>query len=338
MLSLKKTVDAAASQGPSELKHIDYLDGWRGLAIALVLEEHFVGLLPIDSGRLGVDIFFCLSGLLMSRILFIQRVSLDIFYKRRISRILPVFGIFVIAVYLFALLTGNAGTWTEFATTVAFLRTYLPEQPDIWHSTVSIGHVWSLNAEEHCYIFLSILTLVKTFRNQEAYVLISSGVVTIIIGLIYAKYPWVAPPWGSLGTEVVASHLLLSAGYSLLRDRVAHFISGWMPLGTLCLAVVCYSNMLPWWGHILIAPFLLAFSINHLPEAPRWFHALLASPPLRIIGIWSFSIYLWQQPFYVQKGHLFGGSSVALILAILFGLLSFYFLEKPIRTWLNKNW
>ena len=83
-------------------EHVNYLDGWRGLAIALVLESHFVGLLPVAAGRFGVDVFFCLSGFLMSGLLFIQRQSLVTFYKRRVSRIMPAFFAFVITVYLFA--------------------------------------------------------------------------------------------------------------------------------------------------------------------------------------------------------------------------------------------
>ena len=44
----------------SSTEHINYLDGWRGLAIALVLEGHFLGMIPLETGRMGVDIFFCL--------------------------------------------------------------------------------------------------------------------------------------------------------------------------------------------------------------------------------------------------------------------------------------
>ena len=93
---------------------VDYLDGWRGMAIALVLQGHFFPLSGFESGYLGVDIFFCLSGLLMSRILFVQRVPLATFYKRRISRIFPVFLLFVVLVYGTALLAGQPSTWPEF--------------------------------------------------------------------------------------------------------------------------------------------------------------------------------------------------------------------------------
>jgi len=51
--------------GDPESSRMRYLDGWRGLAILLVLEGHFLSILPLNTGRLGVDVFFCLSGFLM---------------------------------------------------------------------------------------------------------------------------------------------------------------------------------------------------------------------------------------------------------------------------------
>ena len=90
---------AVPAAGQQLADRLDYLDGWRGLAIVLVLQSHFLPSHAIDSGQLGVDIFFCLSGLLMSNLLFVKRVSLVHFYKRRISRILPAFLLFITVVY-----------------------------------------------------------------------------------------------------------------------------------------------------------------------------------------------------------------------------------------------
>ena len=83
------------------------LDGWRGIAILLVLQAHFLPINYIHTGRFGVDVFFVLSGLLMSNILFVKRTPLKIFYVRRISRIFPVFFVFVITVYLFSYFVNN---------------------------------------------------------------------------------------------------------------------------------------------------------------------------------------------------------------------------------------
>ena len=71
-------------------QHFDYLDGWRGLAIAFLLVGHFFPVPGINFGRVGVDFFFVLSGLLMCRLLFIKEVPIKTFYKRRIARIFPV--------------------------------------------------------------------------------------------------------------------------------------------------------------------------------------------------------------------------------------------------------
>lgn len=315
-----------------------YLDGWRGLAIALVLEAHFYSLLPLDTGRLGVDVFFCLSGFLMSGILFIRRQSLRKFYKRRISRILPIFTIFVLSIYAFAYYEGLAFTRIEFVSTLLFLRTYIPSHPGIWGSGIPIGHLWSLNIEEHCYIFMSILILIRVLRGREGIALLFSGTMCIAIGLVYVKLGARAPKWGELGTEVAGSYLLISAGYRLLCERLRPFVPPWLPLLTLVAAVICYSNLVPWWCSRIFSPFLLAFTVNHLSESSKWFKAFLATPTLRFLGIWSFSIYLWQQPFYDYKAVFPGGPSVALGCAMVAGLLSFYVLEQPSRSWLNRNW
>lgn len=316
----------------------DYLDGWRGLAIALVLEAHFFSFLPLETGRMGVDVFFSLSGFLMSGVLFIQRQPLRKFYKRRISRIVPAFAIFVFSIYAFALFTGLAFTGPEFVATLLFLRTYIPADPGIWASTIPIGHLWSLNIEEHCYIFMSALILMQGLRGREGVVLLVSGLVCIAIGFLYVRLGAFAPKWGELGTEVAASHLLISAGYRLFSDRVRPWVPPWLPLVTLIATFVCYTSLLPWWSLRLFSPFLLAFTVNHLSVSSKWLRSLLGAPILRLLGIWSFSIYLWQQPFFAFKAVIPGGLAVALICAMTVGVFSFYVLEQPCRAWLNRIW
>lgn len=316
----------------------DYLDGWRGIAIALVLEAHFFSFLPLEAGRMGVDVFFSLSGFLMSGVLFIQRQPLRKFYKRRISRIVPAFAIFVVSIYAFAYVRGMAFTGTEFVATLLFLRTYFPVDPGIWASAIPIGHLWSLNIEEHCYIFMSGLILVQVLRGREGVALFATGLACIAIGFFYVKLGSSAPKWGDLGTEVAASHLLISAGYRLYSDRVSPSIPPWLPILTLIAAFVCYSSLVPWWSTRLFSPFLLAFTVNHLSESSKWLRSLLGAPVLKFLGIWSFSIYLWQQPFFAFKAAIPGGSTMALVCAMTIGVFSFYVLEQPCRAWLNRIW
>ncbi len=65
--------------GKSDKEYFDYLDGWRGLAILFVLQSHFLPIAGFRSGSMGVHVFFALSGLLMSRILYDKREPLKIF-------------------------------------------------------------------------------------------------------------------------------------------------------------------------------------------------------------------------------------------------------------------
>jgi len=302
-----------------------------------VLYAHFVGSGSIDTGRLGVDVFFVLSGFLMSKILFIKRVPLKEFYKRRVSRILPAFFLFVIIIYVTDYFFIGAGEWKNFFYTVLFLRSYLPGEPDIWNTAIPIGHLWSLNVEEHCYILLSTFTLLRFLRGREGVALLISGVMAIVIHIAYVKIPLIAPPAYSLRTEVAASHLLLSAGYYLVRHHFVKYVKAWMPVVTFFGAALCYTEIAPWWASFMISPFLLAFTVNHLSETYEIVHSLLSSAVLRLMGIWSYSIYLWQQPFHSFKGEL-GNDLFALFFALTAGLLSFYCFENPMRAWMNRNW
>lgn len=330
------------AERPAQASHsvvrVGYLDGWRGVAIALVLESHFLDLVPVNAGRLGVDIFFCLSGFLMSGLLFVNRQPLTTFYKRRISRIIPVFLLAVTAIYLFAYFQNLEFTDVEVASTFLFLRTYIPIDKGIWDTAVPIRHLWSLNIEEHCYIFMSMIVLFRKFKGREGIILIAAGLACMGVGVLYARMGTRAPHWGELGTEVASAPLLLAAGYRLVREKHALRVPPWVPLLVIVLLPFCYAGLLPWWGRSLISPFLLAFSINHVSQTYEWFKSALSIPALRYLGIWSYSLYLWQQPFYNNRFSFPGGPYCALAAAFAVALLSFYAWEQPVRTWLNRNW
>jgi peptidoglycan/LPS O-acetylase OafA/YrhL len=324
-------------------ERIGYLDGWRGLAILCVLEAHFVGFFEsfnFDFGRVGIDVFFSLSGMLMAGILFEQRMPLGLFYRRRISRILPVFVVFVCAVFGYFWLRGAPATPAEFASTLTFLRTYLPVTPGIWDSPLPIGHIWSLNVEEHCYLALGLLAAWAVLRGREAIALIAAGVAVIALRLFYTRHLALAPASFDLHTEVVAAPLLLSGGYRLLRERYAPLVRSWMPVASFLAGLACYLPFMPGRTEILLAPFLMAFTVNHLGQAPAMVRQALESRAMNLMGIWSYSIYLWQQPFFSAIRH--GNSATAALLAfagaMTVALLSFYLLESPLRRWLNGNW
>lgn len=330
-------VEVAPPKKEGESGHLDYLDGWRGLAIFFVLLDHFfVRMNWIEFGKLGVDIFFCLSGLLMSNLLFVRRVPLGRFYKRRISRVFPVFVLFVFVTYAIAMASKVSFSWGEVASTLFFFRTYFPMHPGIWSAAVPVGHLWSLNIEEHSYVLLSLVALIAVLRNREGWTLIGLGILSIILFVVYVEFPKHPFDDADIRTETVASHILISAGYFLLKKPVIPHVRPWMPIVSLLFGILSYTALFPWWSGMVLAPFFMGFAVNHLAETYKWTRNLLSSKWLRQLGLWSYSIYIWQQPFMASQARFAPG--MALASAIVTGLVSYYFFENPVRDWLNENW
>ncbi|RVU29333.1 acyltransferase family protein [Neptunomonas marina] len=342
-LAIHSAAKSVVTPTQAELVRIDYLDGWRGIAILFVLLEHFFDVTGIHVGRMGVDIFFVLSGMLMSNILFVKKVPLRTFYKRRISRIFPVFLLFVTSLSLCSLIFELSHEHNNYLYNLLFLRSYYPEHPSLWNTGLPIGHFWSLNVEEHSYVVLSVVAVLALWVRRVYLIVLTLGVSCIVTHFIYVKNPGFAPANFEFRTEVVASFLLISAGYFLVKNRFERFLPAWSPLVSFVLAIACYSPYSPHWSfEWSVAPFLLAFTVNHLNLLPNFVKSVLSIPALRLLGIWSFSIYLWQQPFYyygIKFGEAFPLAGVTLFsLAILTGALSFYLIENPARKFLNERW
>lgn len=337
-----KLINHAASHGPSELNRFAYLDGWRGLAIAFVLIAHFFQVKAIDLGTLGVNIFFVLSGLLMSKILFVKRVPLKTFYLRRFSRIFPAFFVFLTVIYASSYFLNLSSEHQNYFATLFFLRTYIPSDPNIWVTGLPVGHIWSLNVEEHSYLLLSLLTLVVFLRKREYLALIGLGLAAIVLRYVYMNMPEFEGQNFEIRTEVAASHLMLSCGYFLIKHKFEKYVQSWMPVAAFIVAILCFSDYMPWFSSWLLSPFLLAFAVNHLDRIPAFLMSLLSARPLQLLGIWSYSIYLWQQPYFhygVEHGELFPYAGIAfLFAAILTGTASFYFIENPVRRYLNNKY
>lgn len=312
------------------MRHVAHLDGWRGLAIAFVLAEHFIGHWGWI-GRLGVDLFFVLSGLLMSRILFEDRTPLPTFYRRRISRILPVFLLFLIVTLSVSAAVGLRVTAADVFATPVFLRSYV--DPFIWRSELPIGHLWSLNVEEHSYMLLAAIAAVPLMMKRAGWILVALGLSTFVVIALYRElHPSPTQDW-AIRTECAATFLLLSAGYRQVRLKS---VPPWLPLVALVIGVSCYVQGMPAAAKVLIAPFALAFAVNHIGETYSTVINALSWRPLCMLGVWSYSVYLWQQPFYEFKHLMPAGLPIVLAFAV--ALVSFYLFERPSREWLNANW
>ncbi|GAA5165032.1 acyltransferase [Viridibacterium curvum] len=330
----------AASGSTSEKDHVDYLDGWRGLAIVMLLWGHFFPVPGINLGVLGVNLFFVLSGLLMGRLLFIRQTPLPTFYRRRISRIVPAHLLFIGLVPVWFAISGQTINWTESLAALFFIKNYITG--DIGHTVMPFGHIWSLSVEEHSYIALSLVAL--AVRQRWVSALKAVGVLTACLSLAgfwyashYAANELEFSKW--IRSEVSAYGIFVSALVLLTLQRLPALR---VP-AVLCSLMFVTAVALHWWSVPLpvkttVGVGLLALVVNLLPQAPAAFVRLLSLRPLRTLGLWSFSIYLWQQPFYVASHNGQLSPMLALLLAILGGVASFHLLERPVRHFLNARW
>lgn len=328
--------------------HVSYLDGWRGLAIGAVLICHFD---PHPStgwlGEFGVQLFFVLSGYLISNLLFLKKESLKDFAVRRASRILPVFLLFVLTMVIYAENFQPARynvTGRELLPTLTFLRSYFPVDLNIFARRWPIGHLWSLNIEEHSYVYLALGALVlKNAKSKYAApaLLILTMAAIVACTFYYARHPPSGAADWRWRSEVASLGLISSAALRVTASRLSRdwrdAVPPWLPLLTLLIAVACYATNAVRGGH-LVGPLCLAFTVNFLHRTPALMRRLMSSGLLRWLGRCSFSMYLWQQPFYYAVLNDRVAAPLALATAVCAGAISFYLVEKPARRLLNRAW
>lgn len=139
-----------------------------------------------------------------------------------------------------------------------------------------------------------------------------------------------------LHTEVAAFGILVS-GFLLLafRERPLALPPFAVPL-LVALGIAAY-----WWrivppATLVIGCSAFAVTLNVLDGSPGLFRTVLEFRLLRQLGIWSYSLYLWQQPFYMLVKREGLSAPLALACSLAVGIAAFYLVENPARTWLNR--
>ncbi len=317
-------------------RHLPVLDGWRGCAILLVLVGHFATSRGINLGRFGVELFFVLSGRLMAEILFVRATPLTRFFVRRASRIYPALICFVLAMSLLVLATGHHQQLYGCLAAVTLTYNYY----HLWFGEVpNVDHIWSLCVEEHSYILLGVIALLwHRFGFPLLPVLAAlaalacvNGLVSTLIGGTYTEVYWRSDVRG-------ASILLGAAAYLKFgRDDPTDERTSWRPVLLLLLGLMLNVEAVPDPIKYSLGTALLAVAVAAIPRAPAAVRENLAATPLLLFGACSYSIYLWQQPFYVLHERMGGQISKALVVpAIAMGIASLFLIERPMRGYLNR--
>lgn len=320
-----------------EYRHIAVLDGWRGLAVMLVIVGHFGADAHIPwLSTLGVDLFFVLSGRLMAEILFVRKTPLPQFFARRFTRIFPTMAIFVVVM---AVLFYGTSLWPGFVGIGSALTFTINYVIAIRGGFVLVlDHLWSLCVEEHSYIFLGIVAFL--YRERAPRFAIAAiaviGLLATANGIIQSDVygrDFYAVFWR---TDVAAAPIFIAAAMFLVLGpyRNRPIVNRWAPFA-LVLGIIARL-----WGEDAFVSFgcktvLLAFAVTVIEHSGRLMRLIFETPILRHLGQWSFSLYLWQQPLYKLATKDMMPLWLALPLALICGIASFYLIERPTRTGLN---
>ncbi|MGY5806943.1 acyltransferase family protein [Rhizobium sp. LEGMi198b] len=316
--------------------YIPALDGWRGLAVIMVLMGHFGADVYMPGfSTFGVDLFFVLSGRLMADILFVKQMPLPMFFARRFARVYPTLVVFV-------LITGLAfhGTIGEFGLKVAaFALTFTLNYATIYGLPLSLlDHIWSLCVEEHSYILLGLIAFATRSRSKSitSGLILAAGLMALVNGVVRLHTTEGDPGLVMLRTDVSMAGIFISAAfYLILRPRLHRDSWTWIAPCALASAILARIFGLDATVFFGVKTILLAMAVIGIEYSAPWFRRSFEGDVLRFFGQCSFSIYLWQEPFFKLTGlHLLPSVSL-LMMGIACGVASYYLIERPLRTTLN---
>ncbi|BDC50569.1 hypothetical protein F183_A28850 [Bryobacterales bacterium F-183] len=333
--------------------YIPTLNGWRAIAILMVLVAHgapvaarSLGLAESDvSGwstraALGVDVFFGISGFLICSRLIQERQhtnSIDLrgFYIRRFFRILPPFVVVLVVLWLLTeggLIRVRPAEWLG---SLLFYRNYVASLPGGWYT----GHFWSLAIEEHFYFLWPLILYFR--RPRIALSIAFVGIVAIAVWRTFAyRVPALREPFGDVSffarTDIRMDALLFGCAAALLvaryRTLLERHASAVWTIGIITLYVWCVAKAPPFslsWQGLLIAAAIGSTSIHPL----GFVGAALEWMPLQQIGKYSYSLYLWQQLFLPPQSDIafpwLQTMPLALVALTICAVLSYHWVEQP---------
>ena len=336
----------------AQLGYRPALDGLRALAVVAVLLYH--GGVPWAAGGfLGVDVFFVLSGFLITSLLVQEwartgRIALGAFWLRRARRLLPALLLVLVAVVAFSAATGQeqsglrgdalatvgyVSNWWFVVSGQSYFSQFLEPSP--------LRHTWSLAIEEQFYlvfplVMVLLLGRLRWGRRGVRAVMLAGAVASA--GLMVALYqPFTDPSRVYYGSDTRAQALLLGAVLALspgltrragpvfarLHGRLVPLpgtaLLGWLALVGLVALFAAARELAPWMyrGGFALAAVLSAVLIASVSRVPgSRLAGLLSLRPVVAVGVVSYGLYLWHWPVYVVLGHERTGLDGPVLLAV----------------------
>jgi peptidoglycan/LPS O-acetylase OafA/YrhL len=338
-------------------ERIPALDGLRGIAIALVLIRHFVPPLAPNAGIVGVDVFFALSGFLITTLLLDEHrrggaIRLGAFWARRGFRLLPALGV-MLAVYLaYVAVTGRLGAGQASLSAGMAVGYVFNFGVAAGVTATPLGPLWTLSVEEQFYLLWPLALICVLRCGMPARRLMTA--LMVVIGGLWLLRPAV---WMLCGgatytlTTTWADALLAGALVAIVRrhDLLPRTRTALLsPLSqTVCWLIVVAAAFLPeiksWGvGYTAVLPALcVATALIVWATADRPAAALSRAPTwsvLRRLGVLSYSLYLWNYLVREAVLDVVGPKPVVALavgLPVTFVLAagSFYLVERPVLRW-----
>jgi peptidoglycan/LPS O-acetylase OafA/YrhL len=336
--------------------HIPCLDGIRAMAALMVMVFHFVGhhgesarlVQASVIGQTGVDLFFVLSGFLITRILLLSKASphfFSAFYARRALRIFPLYYAFLV-VYFFVLPFLFKENISPFSTQV-WSWFYLQNVPATFIGLKSSGpsHFWSLAVEEHFYFVWPLMVFLLS-RRQFKGLLVATLLIPPLLRLVFITHGvgvfyFTLTRMDSIGYGAVLAVLFTEEAF---RKRGVILLVRCLLVGLPILLIPAFARLSgsqQTWLQVaklsLIPAFyfaLLGFCI--MDPASKWLARFFSAPLLRWLGTISYGLYVFHPTCADLVQRWLKPSSALVNLAACFGLtiliayLSFRFFESPI--------